>query len=140
MDVAAPLAVLIDIWEEVQAGAPNFSFESDGKIAFDAPHGFRVKINLLQIGEGCIERIHATEPSKKGSVASKSDLLRLRAVTVVDRGSDGEKEDFQWLLAEVANVGQMIPGLNQEELEVMSEAVVSCLGVVGRLVLDAIRE
>lgn len=32
------------------------------------------------------------------SVAFKLDLLRLRAVTVVDRGSDGEVDDFRWLL------------------------------------------
>lgn len=37
VDVAAPPSALIDIWEGVSAGALNFSFESDGKIAFDAP-------------------------------------------------------------------------------------------------------
>lgn len=37
VEVAAPPSVLIDIWEAVSAGALNFSLESDGKIAFDAP-------------------------------------------------------------------------------------------------------
>ncbi len=138
MDVAAPPAVLIDIWEGVSAGAPNFSFESDGKIAFDAPQGFRVRLDIIQIGSGCIERIHVAEPFFEGSVASKLDLLRLRAVTVVDRGSDGEMDDFRWLLSEVAKAGQILPGLNEEELEVVSKAGVSCLGVLDRLVLAAI--
>jgi hypothetical protein len=72
---------------------PSFSLESDGKIAFDAPQGSRVRIDIIQIGGGCIDTIHATEPFHEGSVASKSDLLRLRAVTVVERGSDGEVDD-----------------------------------------------
>jgi hypothetical protein len=76
VDVAAPPSVLIDIWEAVSAGALNFSLESDGKIAFDAPQGFRVRIDLIQIGNGCIERIHVAEPFFEGSVASKSNLLR----------------------------------------------------------------
>ncbi len=36
------------------------------------------------------------QPFYEGSVASKSDLLRLRAVAVVDRGSEGEVDDFRW--------------------------------------------
>ena len=75
------------------------------------------------------------EPFYEGSVASMSDLLRLRAVTVVDRGSDGEMDDFRWLLSEVAKAGQLLPGLDDEELEVVSKAGVTCLGVLGRLVL-----
>ena len=138
VDVAAPPAVLIDIWEGVSAGAPNFSFESDGKIAFDAPQGFRVHLDIIQIGSGCIERIHVTEPFYEGSVASKSDLLRLRAVTVVDRGSDGEMDDFRWLLSEVALMGQLLPRLNEEELEAVSEAGALCLGLLGRLGLAAV--
>ena len=88
--------------EAVSAGALHFSLESDGKIAFDAPQGFRVRVDLIEIGNGCIERIYAAGPFYEGSVASKSDLLRLRAVTVVDRGSDGEVDDFRWLLSRVA--------------------------------------
>ena len=82
VDVAAPPACLVDIWEGVQNGAPNFSFESDGKIAFDAPQGFRVRLDVIQIGSRCIERIHVAEPFYEGSVASMSDLLRIRALEI----------------------------------------------------------
>ena len=78
------------------------------------------------------------EPFFEGSVASKSDLLRLRAVTVVDRGSDGEIYDFRWLLSEVAGEGQILPALDQEELEYISRAGESCLGRLDRLVLGAV--
>ncbi|KAK1999411.1 hypothetical protein LX36DRAFT_699671 [Colletotrichum falcatum] len=101
VDVAAPPEVLGDIWEGAQAGGP-FSLEFDGKIAFDAPQGFRIRIDLIQIGGGCIDVIHATTSFLGGSLASKSDLLRLRAKTVAERGSDGEVDDFRWLLRGVA--------------------------------------
>lgn len=57
---------------------------------------------------------------------------------LVNRGSNGEMDDFRWLLSEVANAGQVLPGLNQEELEVVTQAGVSCLGVLDRLVLFAL--
>ena len=129
MDVAAPPEALIDIWEGVSAGAPRFSLETDGKIAFDAPQGFRVRLDLI--------RIHATEPFRGASVASMSDLLRLRAVTVVERGSDGEVDDFRWLLWGVAREGQVLPGLDDQELEYVMGAG-ACLGVLDRLVLAAV--
>lgn len=46
-----------------------------------------------------------------------SDLPRFRPVTVVGRGSDSKMDDFRWLLLEVTKAGQVLPGLNQEELE-----------------------
>ncbi|KAM0435898.1 hypothetical protein ACHAPT_002790 [Fusarium lateritium] len=137
VDVAAPPEALIDIWEGVSVGAHRFSLETDGKIAFDAPQGFRVRLDIIQIGGGCIERIHVTEPFQGASVASKSDLLRLRAVTVVERGSDGEVDDFRWLLEGVAREGQVLPGLDDQELEYVLGAGAS-LGVLDRLVLAAV--
>ncbi|EXJ53296.1 uncharacterized protein A1O5_13467 [Cladophialophora psammophila CBS 110553] len=139
VDVAAPSSALTDIWEGISAGALKLSFEPDGKIAFDAPRqNIRVRVDLLEIGNGCIERIHATGPFFEGSVASVSDLLRLRAVTVVDRGSDGEVEDFRWLLSRVASRGQLLPELDNEELECMRRAGESSLGRLDRLVLGAV--
>lgn len=67
-----------------------------------------------------------------------SDLLRLRAETVVGRASDGEMDDFRWLLSEVAKAGQVLPKLNHEELGAVTQAGVSCLGVLDRLVLFAL--
>jgi hypothetical protein len=138
VDVAAPADALIDIWQGVSDGALNTSFESDGKIAFDAPQGFRVRVNIIEIGTGCIERIHATEPLSGGSVASMSDLLLLRAVTVVDRGGDGDIVDFKWLLAEVARRGQEFPAIDDEELDWLVRAGELVLGGLGRLVIAAV--
>ncbi|KAK7427237.1 hypothetical protein QQZ08_006173 [Neonectria magnoliae] len=130
LDVAAPRDLIIEILEVVSTGAPSFTIESDGTISFDAPQDFRVRVDLIQIGGGCIERIHVTEPFFEGSVAS-----RLRAVTVVDRGSDGEVLDFAWLLSEVARAGQVLPELDDGELECVVGAGESSLSTLGRLVL-----
>ncbi|KAI3558489.1 hypothetical protein CABS03_08555 [Colletotrichum abscissum] len=101
----------------VGAGLKDFTVEADGKIAFDAPQGFRVRMDVLEIGNGCIERIHATESFLGGSVASTSDLLRLRAKTVVERGGDGEVDDFRWLLLLAARNGHVLPLLDNDEVE-----------------------
>lgn len=74
-------------------------------------------MDVLEIGSGCIERIHATGFFLGGSVASTSDLLRLRAKTVVERGSDGEVDDFRWLLLLAAREGQVLPVLDNDEVE-----------------------
>ena len=138
VDVAAPPSHLIQIWEAASAGALGFQIESDGKIAFDAPQGFRVHVDLLEIGSDPIERIHATQPLYTGCVASKSDLLLLRAVTVVERGSDGVKDDFRWLLAEIAGEGEILPSLLAEEREYLRRAAVLCLGTLEKLSLGAL--
>ncbi|KAI9370037.1 hypothetical protein BJX61DRAFT_549220 [Aspergillus egyptiacus] len=122
VDVAAPPNVLADIWESVTAGAPNFSIEPDGKIAFDASQGFRVRIDLIEYGKEIVETIHVAEPFYEGSGY---------------RGSDGEAADFRWLLS-VARVGQVMPGLTQEELEYICQAGRSCLGKFVSLLLFAI--
>lgn len=94
----APSNVLQDICKGVMYGALSYPHEPDVKIAFDTSQEIRVRIDLIQTGDA-IERIHATVHFFEGSVASMSDLLRLRTMTVVDRGSDGEVEDFRWLLS-----------------------------------------
>ncbi|KAJ5705358.1 hypothetical protein N7536_001047 [Penicillium majusculum] len=134
VDVVAPSNVLQDICKGVMDSALNYSLEPDGKIAFDTSQKIRVRIDLIQTGDA-IERIHATVPFFEGSVASMSDLLRPRAMSVVDLGSDGEVEDFRWLLSEVAKAGQLLPGLDDQELKYMLDAGRPCLGGLNCLVL-----
>ncbi|KLU89541.1 hypothetical protein MAPG_08512 [Magnaporthiopsis poae ATCC 64411] len=137
VDVAAPPEVIIKISEAVMAGAPNFSFESDGKLAFDAPQGFRVRVNMIELGGGCVDGVHAAEPLYEGSVASMSDLLLFRAVTVVDRGGEGDIWDFKWLLEEVARAGTF-PKISEEEIDTLCKAGELVGGMVGRLVAIAL--
>ncbi|KAI1170079.1 hypothetical protein F4777DRAFT_592210 [Nemania sp. FL0916] len=139
VDVVAPEHVLVDLWDGVSAGTDRFGIEPDGKIAFDAPQGFRVRMDIIKISDGCIDRIYETIPFYEGSVASVPDLLRLRAATVVDRGptSENDVEDWKWLLSQTAVAGQMLPVLSDEELADITQAG-KCLGVLDRLVLVAV--
>lgn len=120
------------------AGALNCSIGSDDKIAFDAPQGFRLELDLIELGGGCIDRFHVTVPFYEGSVASVSDLLLLRAVTVVDHAGIGDVFDFGWLLSKVAKTRESFPEIDDEEFDVLLEAVESCLGGLGCLVAAAI--
>lgn len=137
MDVAGPPYILTQIWSKVLAGTERFSLESDGKIAYDASQGFRVRMDLLKIGNGCIEHLHEVGPFLGASIASKSDLLRLRAMAVVDRGNLGETNDFTWLLAAVARYCQVLPKLDKDELEYIVGAG-NYIGVLDRLVLVSV--
>lgn len=139
MDVAGSPAALCDIWSHVQDGqAPSFALEPDGKIAYDAPQGFRLHVDLIEIGGwGDVRRIHASKPLFDGFVASVSDLLLLRVVTVVNRGRDGDILDFLWLLSLVAR-DPSFPTIDEDELEHLCSALESCLGALGRLVVAAV--
>ena len=55
------------------------------------------------------------------SIEGISDLLLLRAVTVIDRGGDGSIWDFKWLLV-VATKGDLST-TGDEELGCLCEAV-----------------
>lgn len=100
-------------------------------------------MDLLELGGGDIERVYVAE-ERLGLlpggcfVASMSDLLLLRAETVVWRGEDGDMVDLEWLLAEVAKQGCCFPELALEEIDVLVRAVETCLGGWARFVVAAI--
>ncbi|KAJ5663066.1 hypothetical protein N7507_003797 [Penicillium longicatenatum] len=137
VDVVAPKDAIIDISNKVMDGALGFSLEPDGNIAFDSSQGFRVRVDTLELGD-IIKRIHVAEPFFEGSVASMSDLLRLRAETVVNRGSNGDAADFRWVLSEVARAGQILKRLSSDELECIRNAKRSYLGRLDCLVLYSV--
>lgn len=105
-----------DIASKILDGAQGFQLDPDGKIVYDASLGFRVSVDLIELGPGgIIEQLHTRTPFLGGSLASMSDLLLLRAVAVVDRGADGDFLDFEWLLGRVA-VSEGFPGISDGEL------------------------
>lgn len=139
MDIAGPPNVLISLVEAVQVGTSWFSLEPDGTIAFHASHGFLVHIDLIQMGDGSdvIRAINATNPVHGASVASKSDLLWLRAATVVERGKISDLDDFLWLLYEIVKDGDLVPALGKQELDLVVETGAH-LGILDRLLLAAV--
>ena len=85
---------MINIWQAAQNGVPCFSLDTDGKIVFDVPRGFRVNQNIIQIGSGCVKHKFGAKPVHEGPVAANADLLRLGPVTVVHSGNDGGRMTF----------------------------------------------
>jgi hypothetical protein len=119
-------------------GSTRFTLESDGKVAYDCIGGFRIRVDFLEIGAGIIDQIHDVQPLGDGSVASLADLMLLRAVTVIDRGGDGDIWDLQWLFSEIARSGGLLPPIGEEEIENLCRACEICLGKCGLLFLAAI--
>ena len=75
-----PLKLFMRFLQE--SPALDLSLQADDSIAFDDPQGFRVNVDLQEIGGGFVERVHTTVPLHCGSVTSVSDLLLLRTKTV----------------------------------------------------------
>lgn len=126
LTAAAPPGVLINIREGTSAGAPNFSLEPEGKIAFDAPA--RVSVSKLTLWGWVAEASSASTRQSRGAAALSRlcrILLLLRAVTTVGCGGAGDVYDFRRLLGEVAKLGS-IP------------AIARCMGPLGRLVVVAV--
>ncbi|PON24680.1 hypothetical protein TGAM01_v206610 [Trichoderma gamsii] len=136
-DIFAPASVLIEIWKAIELGAAGFSFEDDGRIAFDSKQDFRIRVDLVEAGGEYINQIYATVPYFGASLASKADLLRLRATTIVERQDDGDMTDFRWLLEEVARDGESLPTLTVKKIGDLL-AVGAQIGVLDRLILAAI--
>ena len=134
VDVAGPQAAIHDILMKLLEGTPKFSLEPDSRVSFDSSQGIRIRVDLLEIGD-VIEHVYVVEPLFGASVASKTDLLRLRAATVMERGSQGECEDFRWLVSEIARDGNLLPCLNEQERYYMRGAGLLTLGDLDRLVL-----
>lgn len=136
-DIFAPAGVLIEIWKAIELGAAGFCFEDDGRIAFDSKQDFRIRVDLVEAGGEYVNQIYATVPYLGASLASKADLLRLRATTIVERQDDGDMTDFRWLLEEVARDGESLPTLNMNEIGNLL-AVGAQIGELDRLILAAI--
>lgn len=138
MDIACSAAAVCDILERVLNGALSFSYRCDGKIAYDSTFGFRLYVDVIEIGGfGDVERIRISEPLFDGCVASISDLLLLRATTLLNRKGTGDLLDFRWLLSKVVE-HYSFPEIDGEELERLCSAVELCLGKLGILVVAAI--
>lgn len=137
IDIFVPAGVLIAIWKAIELGAAGFSFEDDGQIAFDSKQDFRIRVDLVEAGGEYVDKIYATVPYFGASLASKADLLRLRATTIIERQDDGDMADFRWLLEEVARDGESLPTLNMKEIGDLLAAGEQ-IGELNRLVLAAI--
>jgi hypothetical protein len=137
VDVAASAEAIIAFRQAIAREGSSFTISPCETIEFDSRQGFRVSLELLQLGGGFVDSIAAVEPCYDGFVASLADLILNRAETVVGRGKMGDVADLRFLLEEAARRGMLIPAQGEERREVMLEATKE-LTLCERLLLQAL--
>ncbi|KAJ4356696.1 uncharacterized protein N0V89_004732 [Didymosphaeria variabile] len=136
VDVAASPEAIVHLHSAISSGTTQFKVNADPSqtIEFDSRQDILVHLELLQIGGGFVDSIAAYEPFHDGFIASRADLLKLRGVTVADRGSDTDWADFMFLLEATALSGSILPRMDRCTVEALKE-VTGKLSKVDALVL-----
>lgn len=77
----------------------------------------------------------------QGYVATLSELVRLRASTLIERGDESDHIDFALLLSTASKRKVQLPYLGEEEAKLMIEAVEMCEGSrdLDRFFMDVLR-
>ncbi|KIW09638.1 uncharacterized protein PV09_00502, partial [Verruconis gallopava] len=122
VDVAASAEAIIAFRQAIAWEGSSFAISPCQMIEFDSRQGFRVSLELLQLGGAFVESIAVAEPCYNGFVASLADLILNRAKTVVGCGEIGDVADLRFLLEEAARRGMLIPVQEEERREVLLEA------------------
>jgi hypothetical protein len=105
----------------VHSGATRFKInptDTNETIEFSSRQDSIVTVEILQLGGPFVESINAVEPFLGGFVTSLADLLCRRAVTVANRGDDGDLADFYSLFELMVEKGLYIE-LGAERLELL---------------------
>jgi hypothetical protein len=120
--VAASREAVLYFHDAIASGATQFEYkDSSQTIEFKSCQGFVVNLELLQFGGGFVDSIAVSEPFYDGFLASRTDLLVLRGVTVVGRGEDGDWLDFRYLVEATVKGGSILPQLDRDAVVVLKE-------------------
>ena len=84
---------------------------------------FEVQVELLELGGQFVQWVPSVVSFRNGYVAALPELVRLRAVTVVDRGRPRDEQDLKLLLEMTARRGLKLADVDPEELGILLEAV-----------------
>lgn len=124
VDVAASTEAIVHIHEAIASGTTQFTIDDTDlleTIKFVSSQDIVVRLELLEIGSGFVDSIDAYVPFHDGFIASRADLLKLRAVTVADRGRQKDWADFMFLLKAVALSGSILPRMDRYTVEALKE-------------------
>ncbi|KAF7922662.1 hypothetical protein BELL_0576g00070 [Botrytis elliptica] len=119
------LAILDDAIINMREG---FHRDTDGTIKWDKLDSannklFEVTVELVELGGPFVPRVPEVVSFGEGYVVTLTELVRLRASTLVNRGDEPDYIDFRLLLFKAANMGLTLPPLEEEEVKSMIEAV-----------------
>ncbi|KAH9221091.1 hypothetical protein DL95DRAFT_455872 [Leptodontidium sp. 2 PMI_412] len=122
------LAILDDAIINMREG---FHRDCDGTIKWDKcdldnNKLFEVTVELVELGGPFVPRIPEAVGFREGYVATLSELVRLRASTLVGRSDESDYIDFEIILSHAHRRHARLQHLGEEELESMIEAVKMC--------------
>lgn len=124
------LAILEDAIINMREG---FHRDYDGTIKWDKMDSsnnkfFEVTVELVELGGPFVPRLPEVVGFGQGYVTTLSELVRLRASTLVGRGDKSDHIDFALLLSTASKRKVKLPHLGEEEAKLMIEAVEICEG------------
>ncbi|PQE20462.1 hypothetical protein CJF30_00001782 [Rutstroemia sp. NJR-2017a BBW] len=119
------LEILSDAISNMREG---FHRDHDGSIKWDKCDSsniklFEVTVEFVELGGPFAPRIPEVVGFGEGYVATLTELVQMRASTLVNKGDGSDHIDFRLFLFEVVKRGVKLPHLREEELESMVEAV-----------------
>lgn len=128
VNIAVSLEALVFFWSVADNRRGGFCRNaSDESFTWDVmvqgTVSFQVGIELAQMPGSFVSRSLSGDRFRSGFVATISELVRLRASTLVGRGDEVDYTDFGLLLRMAVARGVVLPYMDEEELGVLMEAV-----------------
>ena len=137
VDIAGTAETLSFLWAAAEAGIGGFQKGKDERISWlDPSRDWKVPIDICEQGGGWVPLLQSAHQFRNGYMATISDLLLVRATTVLDRGDIQDYEDFGFLLGIMTSRGLTLPDPGVEGLGVLIEAAELKEDVWGVLLLN----
>ena len=122
VDVAVSAQALERLVLAAIIGRGGFRRYPDGTMTWDNGH-FLVTIECLLLKGPFVPWISEVVGFRGGFKATLSELVRLRALTLVERGEGKDKGDLKLLLKLCASKSECLSDVDHEELEILLEAM-----------------
>ena len=122
VDVAVSAQALEPLVLAATIGRGGFRRYPDGTMTWDNGH-FLVRIECLLLKGPFVPWIPEVVGFREGFKVTLSELVRLRALTLVKRGDRKDKGDLKLLLKLCASKSERLSDVDHEELEVLLEAM-----------------
>ncbi|MCJ1409369.1 hypothetical protein MMC19_003449 [Ptychographa xylographoides] len=122
VDIAVSLQALEPFVQAAISGRGGFRRYPDGTITWDSGQFFKT-VECLVLEGSFVPWVPEMVGFREGYVATLPELVRLRALTLADRGATADKRDPKLLLEMCASRSEHLPDVDEEELGVLLEAM-----------------
>ncbi|MCJ1379617.1 hypothetical protein MMC17_002719 [Xylographa soralifera] len=122
-DVAVSAEALEPLVQAATIGRGGFRRYPDGTMTWDNGQ-FLVRMECLLLEGPFVPWVPEVVGFREGYKATLPELVRLRALTLVERGDRKDEEDLKLLLKMCVSKSERLPDVDHEELGVLLEAMV----------------